>query len=426
MSELSANEKKVLGTLRRLRRCAPEQLVEACGFRELVEVMSAVSWLRTKGLVSIEERVVREYALGKEGREYLAKGLPERRVLAVFGKRDAVALEELFEELGKRVAGIAVGHLRKLGVSVEGGFLKVRARRVLEARLRVREKILAAVARGEKLEGFDAAEVQALTRRGEVLLMKEKVVRSLAREVKDIFVSMGFREIEYDFVQPCFWNMDALFVPQDHPARDMQDSFYLGRRVRLRKDCVGKVKAVHERCWHYRWSTAEAEQLILRTHTTVNTIRYLAEHYEKGKPCKVFSVGRTFRRERVDATHLPEFIQIEGIAAERGASFNTLIGILKEFYRRLGFPKISFKPSFFPFTEPSLEVIVDWRGKTFELGGAGIFRPEVTETLGVDVPVLAWGLGLERLAMLRWGISDIRRFYMTDLKWLRELKTVGI
>jgi phenylalanyl-tRNA synthetase alpha chain len=135
---------------------------------------------------------------------------------------------------------------------------------------------------------------------------------------------------------------------------------------------------------------------------------------------KVFSVGRVFRREAIDSTHLPEFQQIEGIVLEEGANLRMLIGILKEFYKRLGFQDLRIRPGYFPYTEPSLEVEIKLGGKWLEFGGAGIFRPEVTHPLGVKHPVLAWGLSLERLVMLKYGIKDMRKLYQNDLGWIRS------
>ena len=137
-------------------------------------------------------------------------------------------------------------------------------------------------------------------------------------------------------------------------------------------------------------------------------------------PVRVFSVGRVFRREALDSTHLPEFTQVEGIIVEPNANFGMLIGVLKEFYRRMGFDDVRVRPAYFPYTEPSLEVEVRFGDRWLELGGAGIFRPEVTAPFGIECPVLAWGLGLERLAMLRLGIKDIRMLYQSDLQWLKE------
>jgi phenylalanyl-tRNA synthetase alpha chain len=150
----------------------------------------------------------------------------------------------------------------------------------------------------------------------------------------------------------------------------------------------------------------------------VNTIRYLSKHNKT--PIKVFSIEPVFRKESIDRTHLPEFYQVEGIVVEEGSSFRMLLGILKEFYRRMGFSEIRMRPAYFPYTEPSMEVEVKFKGEWLELGGSGIFRPEVVAPFDVDEPVLAWGLGLERLAMLKFGLDDIRQLYISDLDWLKK------
>lgn len=255
----------------------------------------------------------------------------------------------------------------------------------------------------------------------------------LIDRVREAFLTMGFTEIRGQYVESAFWNMDVLFTAQDHPAREMQDTFYLKNpdKIDLTKDreLVDIVKQVHENGWktgslgwRYDWKIEEAERALLRTHSTVNTARYIAENPEL--PFKVFSIGRIFRSEAMDSTHLPEFTQIEGIVCEEGANFNMLCGLLKEFYRRMGIPEMRIRPAYFPYTEPSLEVEILWKGQWMELGGAGIFRPEVTEPLGVKEPVLAWGLGLERLGMLLWGLDDIRDIYVSDIDWLRKAPQV--
>jgi len=250
----------------------------------------------------------------------------------------------------------------------------------------------------------------------------------LISRIRKIFLEMGFQEIEGDFVESCFWNMDVLFIPQDHPAREMQDTLYCKTPSKItvkEKKLVDEIAKVHENGgstsssgWGYKFSKSEGERALLRTHTTVNTIRYLYNNPEP--PSKVFSIGRVFRKESIDATHLPEFYQIEGIVHEEDTNFRQLIGVLKEFYKRMGFEKIRFRPGYFPYTEPSMEVEVFWNGEWMELGGSGIFRPEVTEPVGIKNPVLAWGLGLERLAMLKFDVTDIRSLYISDLEWLRK------
>ena len=247
-------------------------------------------------------------------------------------------------------------------------------------------------------------------------------------EIRLIFLQMGFQEIEGDYVQSAFWNMDALFIPQDHPARELQDTLYLDNSESFDledKELVKKIKDIHENGgdtestgWGGKWDVEKAKKALLRTHTTVNTIKYLAENPKP--PARVFGVGRVFRYESVDSTHLPEFTQVEGIIMEKDASFAMLIGVLKEFYKRMGFSEVRVRPAYFPYTEPSLEIEVVFNGKWLELGGAGVFRPEVTAPFGIEYPVLAWGLGLERLAMLKLGLKDIRMLFQSDLDWLKE------
>ena len=252
-------------------------------------------------------------------------------------------------------------------------------------------------------------------------------------KVRSIFLNMGFTEVTGQFVESAFWNMDVLFTAQDHPARELQDTFYVKNPEKLSlsedEELVEKVKQVHENGgktgslgWRYKWSRAEAEKALLRTHTTVNSVRYIAKHPKP--PFKVFCIGRIFRNEAMDSTHLPEFTQIEGIVCEKGANFDMLCGLLKEFYTRMGIPKIRIRPAYFPYTEPSLEVEFYWNGQWMELGGAGVFRPEVTAPLGVNEPVLAWGLGFERLAMIQWGLKDIRDIYVSDVDWLKSMPQI--
>jgi phenylalanyl-tRNA synthetase alpha chain len=256
---------------------------------------------------------------------------------------------------------------------------------------------------------------------------KPHPLTAIVQEIRDIFVALGFQEIAGDYVEPAFWNMDALFIPQDHPAREMQDTFYVKEPARLPVDgtmfeAIREVQTTGGKTgstgWGGSFKREESERPLLRTHTTVTTIRHLAAH--PAAPTRVFGIGRVFRNEAMDATHLPEFHQVEGIVVEEGATLSMLMGILGEFYKRMGFPEVKFRPSFYPYTEPSLDVAVKWNGRWLELGGAGVFRPEVTGPLGVKAPVLAWGLGLERLAMLRLGLTDIRQLYLSDVQWLRE------
>ena len=258
---------------------------------------------------------------------------------------------------------------------------------------------------------------------------KKHPVRIFIDEVREIFVSLGFQEVEGSIVQSSFWNFDALFTPQDHPAREIQDTFYIENEessLKVDEQILKNVEEVHKngantgsKGWRYNWNIEQARRMVMRTHTTCVSVRNLADN--KPDEARVFSVGRVFRNEKVTFKNLVEFHQIEGIVVGKDVTLRDLMGLLTKFYKKLGFDQIKFWPSFFPYTEPSLQSMVyhEGLGKWIELGGMGIFRPEVTKPLGVDNPVLAWGSGLERLVMLRYGIDDVRKLYENDLDWLR-------
>jgi phenylalanyl-tRNA synthetase alpha chain len=255
-------------------------------------------------------------------------------------------------------------------------------------------------------------------------------VKEFINEVREVYLSMGFVEIAGNSIQSSFWNFDALFTPQDHPARELQDTFYIkgGRDEALeRKDYVDHVAAAHEtggetgsKGWGYRWDLEEARRLVLRTHNTALTVRATME--SGGRETRIFSVGKVYRNENLDYKHLAELHQMEGIVIGEDLNLRHLMGVLTSFYGKLGMSGVKLWPSYFPYTEPSMQVMVyyDKVGKWLEMGGSGIFRPEVTLPLGVKKPVLAWGCGLERLLMLRLGVEDIRELYSNDLDWLRR------
>jgi phenylalanyl-tRNA synthetase alpha chain len=253
---------------------------------------------------------------------------------------------------------------------------------------------------------------------------KAHPLTALTTKIKRIFIELGFEEMEGSIVESAFWNFDALFQPQDHPARDLADTFYLSGESELPdKKIVERVKKAHESGWRYQWSEKEARRRVLRTHTTALSARALAS-LKDNKPKKFFAIGRVFRNEATDATHLAEFYQVEGIVVWEKATFRHLLGILKEFYKRLGFEKIRFRPSYFPYTEPSveIEVFLDKRQEWLEMGGAGIFRPEVSVPLANIYPVLAWGLSLERPLMLLLDLNDIRTLYRNDMNFLKSTR----
>ncbi|MEK6867387.1 MAG: phenylalanine--tRNA ligase subunit alpha, partial [Nanoarchaeota archaeon] len=235
-----------------------------------------------------------------------------------------------------------------------------------------------------------------------------------------------------------------LFVPQDHPARQMQDTFFIkdetGKAIALGKlpADFAKIKEIHESGaktgstgWKTPWKEEDARKVLLRTHTTVLSALKLAElgqdpkTLQKKLPLKFFNVGRVFRNEALDWKHLFEFHQVDGIVIDPDANMKNLKAYLRQFFGKMGYSKIRIRPAYFPYTEPSMEVEV-WHPKKnqwVELGGAGIFRPEVVvPLLGADIPVLAWGLGLERIISEYYHLTDIRDLYKNDLKQLQQMK----
>lgn len=261
---------------------------------------------------------------------------------------------------------------------------------------------------------------------------KRHFVNQTSNYARKVWTELGFKEMSGNLVMSSFWNFDALFTAQDHPVREMQDTFFINKTTDLPdKSIVKAVKEAHEQGikgsegWNYTWNEEEAKKLVLRTHTTCLSAQTLASINKKDLPQKFFAIGKVFRNETVDWSHGFEFNQTEGIVVDKNANFKHLLGYLKEFFRKMGFEKIRLRPSYFPYTEPSVEIDVWHPGKKvwLELGGAGIFRPEVTiPLLGEDIPVLAWGPGFDRILMDYYEIKDLRELYKNDLNQTRKMK----
>lgn len=252
---------------------------------------------------------------------------------------------------------------------------------------------------------------------------------------RQVWLDLGFKEMTGPMADTCFWNFDALFTAQDHPVRDLQDTFYLKEPAKGKlpeSKLVKEVKDMHEHGgeidstgWQYKWDEETPKRLVLRTHTTVLSARKLSNINMDELPLKFFNVGRCFRNETLDWCHLFEFNQTDGIVIDKNANFRHLLGYLKRFFAKLGFPKARFRPAYFPYTEPSVEIDVyhPVHEKWMELGGAGIFRPEVVKPLiGEEIPVLAWGPGFDRILLEYYGISDIRDLYKNDLKQMNNMR----
>jgi len=251
-------------------------------------------------------------------------------------------------------------------------------------------------------------------------------------EVRAKLVQLGFQEMTGTAVETSFFNFDALYVPQDHPAREPSDIYYIKDpeygEIGRHGEAVEHVSETHENGWitgstgwEYKYSLLAAQRLILRGHGTCLSARTL-ESKNFQVPSKYFSIARVYRPEITDKTHLSEFNQVEGIIIDENLTLKDLLGVLGKFAMEIaGADKVRFKPDYFPFTEPSVELSAYKEGYGWvEFGGSGIFRPEVTLPLGVKVPVIAWGLGVDRLFMMRAGIDDIRLIFSQDLDWLRR------
>jgi phenylalanyl-tRNA synthetase alpha chain len=270
---------------------------------------------------------------------------------------------------------------------------------------------------------------------------KKHPYREFLDTVKTQLVSMGFQEMRGSLVETEFWNMDALFMPQFHPARDIHDVYFVKNptHARIEKSDIpeglksgilqARVAATHQSGgetestgWGYKFDKTRTNRLVLRSQGTAVSARTLAS--APAVPGKYFSIARCFRYDQVDATHATDFFQVEGIVLGEDINFRTLLGLLNLFAREVAQAKeVKFLPAYFPFTEPSVELHVRHpRLGWMELGGAGLFRPEVTSPLGVTVPVIAWGLGLDRMAMVALGIHDIRELFTENLDLIRTTR----
>lgn len=258
--------------------------------------------------------------------------------------------------------------------------------------------------------------------------------RRFLDDVRQKFMSLGFTEMTGPIVESDFWDMDALFMPQFHSARDIHQAYYIKdpEYCELDEKIVENVRKAHEngfntgsKGWRYKFDVKRTSRNLLRTQGTACSARMLASK-ELKIPSKYFAMVRCFRYDVIDATHLPDFNQVEGIVVEEGLTLRHLFGLLQMFAKEFaGTDEIKLVPGYFPFTEPSVELFakhpdLGW----IELGGAGIFRPELTRPLGVKVPVIAWGIGIDRLAMFKLGLRDIRDLFSHDIDVLRKSKVI--
>jgi phenylalanyl-tRNA synthetase alpha chain len=481
---LQDNEVKIL----RAFKPTINDLAEAKGLPKN-EFLRAGMWLDNKGLIKTHKVKTRYIQLDTLGKKYVKSKLPELAVLA-FLKKKPHTLEQLRKVFPQDELRFAIGYLKQKGyVEFRHGTLAI-TDTGLKVKLTMEFKLLLKLAKGElrvaELMPEDQYSYQQLKKRKQLINDVERIaitfsITELGKQVlqnishekriglltqsmiktgswKDAkfrrydvsapvprvypgkkqpymaylddirakLVKMGFKEMTGPIVETEFWNFDALFQPQHHAARVESDTYSTKYPLfgKIPKDIAMRVKASHENSWKYKWDDKIASRLLLRAHTTALSARQLAKGVDI--PGKYFGIARCYRPDVLDATHLVEFNQIEGIVIDKNMSFRHLLGLLKQLALEFaGVEKVRFIPDYYPFTEPSVQMDgyhpkLGW----IELAGAGIFRPELTEPLGIKHPVLAWGPGIDRLAMCKLGISDIRYLFAQDLDWIRKEKIV--
>ncbi|MDP3918593.1 MAG: phenylalanine--tRNA ligase subunit alpha [Nanoarchaeota archaeon] len=468
------------------------ELSKASGLQE-VETVRAIQWLENKKVLEIDLDIQEIIVLGKNGKIVLEKGLPERQLLQILKKKPH-SMQDI--DLEKGELNIAIGELKKRSAITMGREITItdQGKKLLDKEF-LEEKFLKSLPKNlDSLKDEEKLIYSKLKKRKELIqtevektktllltpigkeLIKEKIDIDLIEtltpnmikdkswkkkefrsydvkinvpqiyggkrqpymeflnKIKAKLVQLGFQEMTGPLIETEFFNFDALFQPQDHPARTWTDTYHLKKPIygKLPNDIlVNRVKQSHEdggqtssTGWGYKWDAQIAAQLMPRAHTTALSARTMGKGVKI--PCKHFAIGKCYRPDVLDATHLIEFNQMEGFVADDSINFKTLLGILKQFAIEVaGAEEVKFFPDYYPFTEPSVQMSakhpqLGW----VELGGAGIFRPEVTAPMGIDVPVMAWGLGIDRLAMFKLGIKDIRYLFSQDLKWLREPRMI--
>ena len=478
-------EHKIIRKLRDSTGLTYDELVSGTQLT-IDQVRRGLEWLKYKNLIEIKESEIFFVSLGKNGKDALERGLPERRLVNYLAQQKVCTFEEARTVLPESELNAAIANARKnewveikrgdgsntislmdqINISTEEVLLSIlkskirldeikdkatleslkkrpdfvvfdsiKSKRVnltkqgLEIATKLTEsagerKLTAEMLASGKWKEVTLAPIDVEAAASEIYVARTHPLHDVINEVREIFVSLGFTEITGNLAQSSFWNFDALFTPQDHPAREMQDTFYLENIIAKKVASLNQIRKVsesHKKGWRYQWKLSEAQRMVLRTHTTCVTIRHLAE--KKPDEARVFSVGRVFRNEKVSYKHLVEFNQVEGVVVGKNVTLRDLMGLQTEFYHKIGLKKVKFWPTFFPYTEPSLQSIVynERLDKWVELFGMGIFRPEVTKPLGIKNPVLAWGGGIERIAMLKFNLDDVRELYNNNLRWLRSV-----
>ncbi len=395
----------------------------------------ALGWAKKNGWIAIDGGLA---TLTSKGAESAKTGYPMRELLVALLSAPKNRHNELIrntrdlaEALEKRklITIDDAGAVAGMSLTKEGEVLAGRrtARAGTEIGQLNKEMLLSKSWKGKAFKGYDVNAPSDTVYPARLHPMREFLER-----VRRIWLNMGFAEVEGPIIESSFWNFDALFSPQDHPTREMQDTFFLSSPKTLSIDDVelmARVRSMHEEGWKGRWEEAIARQAVLRTHTTSVSARHIYKYanYDGDDPLRLFSIGKVFRNESIDYKHLAELHQNDGIIIGRKLSLANLVHTLREFYSQLGF-EVRIKPSYFPFVEPGMEITYfdEKRGDWIELCGSGVIRREITKALGTKNTVLAWGAGLDRLLFNELGISSLTDLYRNDVDWLRARKSLMV
>ncbi len=454
---------------------SPEELSEASKI-DLSKIRRAIEWLKYKGIIKVEEETKQIISLTDRGKEYLKKGMPDRRIYETLLK-GPMTFKEVMEEAGvnKDEISVVIGNWKKQGiVDIYGGkiFLnekekvgwevedllkilsepkyvneipekymvylgRLKERGIVEVKdvkvkriyllkkIKVKEEklineITPEVIKNKLWEKMKFRKYDIYADVGKMIIGKEHPYLKYVDWVKEKLISLGFEEVKGPIVESCFYNCDALFMPQDHPAREIHDIFFVDAKpIDVDKKLLERVKKIHEEKWRYNFDEKKSLQMVLRSQTTAVSIRTLLNSPKI--PGRYFSIDRNFRPDVIDWSHLIELEQLEGIVIGKNLNIRHLLGLLKLFAEEIiGVKEYKFVPGYFPFTEPSVELHAKFGDRWIEMGGAGVFRPEINEIANVKYPVIAWGLGIQRMYMIKNNIKDIRLIFSNDLNYLRE------
>ncbi len=478
---VSEEELKVIEKIKEKKEISFEELMQ---YLQKDKLERLIETLKQKNLIDVKKETKKIYFLSEEGKEYLSNGLPERNVLNLI-KNGITNVGELTLKYSKAEIGIIWLKNEKLINILKGEIeltnegkkylneplekeivLKFFALEKSEDEVKQYEKYVneflkrnilnfkevkkrIIVAKDEIYrEKFEISEeIGALT--VDILLKQEWKTRKFKKfdfttyetkiakkhpynqilsEIRQKLIALGFKEYKGPIIESMFWNCDALFMPSEHPAREIHSIFYVktDKKAEIEEKIFENVKEMHEKGNNISkgwggFSEELSKKYILRSQNTAISARvlYLISKGIEKIPLKMFVIDRVFRPDVIDAKHFIEFDQLEGIIIEEDANFSVLLNYLKEIALALGAKSVKFKPAYFPFTEPSVELFVEIKGLGLvEVGGAGIFRPEVTKPFGIDLPVLAWGIGISRLAMIKMNVNDIRYLMSPDIKFL--------